>query len=254
MLQVLTNRRFVTNEIMDGPDVDQAAHLEALEGLRRINRVSGTADKLLRPILELTHRAQLHRISLLDIACGGGDVPISVAIGLQRRGVQVDLTLLDRSQTAVQTASAAAKQAGILCRGIQADALMDPESFSQSPVLSPRSLSADVVTNSLFLHHIREPEQAVALLRRMAELAGRMVVISDLVRSRMGLFGAWAGCRLLSRSKIVHHDGPASVQAAWTVQEITDFAARAGMNGARIQRTTPWRMLLVWQKPEASAA
>ncbi len=126
--------------------------------------------------------------------------------------------------------------------------------FSQSSVLSPQSFSADVVTNSLFLHHIREPEQVVALLRRMAEIAGRMVVISDLVRSRIGLFGAWAGCRLLSRSKIVHHDGPASVRAAWTLQEIADFAAQAGMTGARIHRAKPWRMLLVWEKPEASAA
>jgi len=242
MLHVLTNRRFVTDEIMDSPDVEEAAHLQALAGLRRINRFSGTADKVRRPIVEFARRENLKHISILDIACGGGDVPIQAAVGLQRSGVGVELKLLDRSRTAVQTAAAAARNAGIVCEGIEADVLDLPQ------------IKADVVTNSLFLHHLREPEQVVGLLRRMKEIAGRMVVISDLVRSRMGLIGAWAGCRMLSRSRIVHHDGPASVRAAWTMAEISEFARRAGMGGARIERCRPWRMLLVWEKPQGGAA
>jgi 2-polyprenyl-3-methyl-5-hydroxy-6-metoxy-1,4-benzoquinol methylase len=241
MLHALTNRRFVADEIMDSPDVEETAHLQALDGLRRINRVSRTAHHVLASILELAKRTRLDHISLLDIACGGGDVPIGVALGLQERGLHVDLILLDRSATAVQRASSAAASAGIACQGVEADVLNE---------LPP--LKADIVSNSLFLHHIREPEQVVDLLWRMRDMARQMVVISDLVRSRLAVAGAWAACRLLSRSRIVHHDGPASVRAAWTIPELTGMAARAGMTGARIVPCPPWRMRLVWERPHDS--
>jgi 2-polyprenyl-3-methyl-5-hydroxy-6-metoxy-1,4-benzoquinol methylase len=110
-------------------------------------------------------------------------------------------------------------------------------------------LTADVVTNSLFLHHVHQPEDVIGLLRNLCQMAKHMVVISDLRRSRFGLVAAWTACRALTRSHIVHHDGPASVRAAWTLNELQDFAAQAGMTGARIHRCPPWRMLLVWEKP-----
>ena len=63
----------------------------------------------------------------------------------------------------------------------------------------------------------------------MRTISRRMVVISDLRRCRLGWLTAWAGSRILSRSGIVHHDAPVSVRAAWTVQELCGFAARAQM-------------------------
>ena len=57
-------------------------------------------------------------------------------------------------------------------------------------------------------------------------MARRQVVISDLRRSRSGFVIAWIGTRLLSRSPVVHYDGPVSVRAAWTIRELAGFAAR----------------------------
>ena len=169
-----------------------------------------------RPIVEYALREKLNRLSMLDIACGGGDVPVSVALLTRQAGVEIDLTLLDRSPTALKLAAAAADRAGIGSRCVQAD-LMDQWNDSDF----------DIVTCSLFLHHVSEPAQVVALLNRMRTISRRMVIISDLRRCRMGLLTAWAGSRILSRSGIVHHDAPASVRAAWTMPELTGFAARA---------------------------
>src|SRR5438093_515405 len=72
----------------------------------------------------------------------------------------------------------------------------------------------DAVVSSLFLHHLTE-EQAIELLRRMGT-AGQMVLVNDLVRSRTGYLLAWMGTRLLSRSEVVHFDGPRSVEGAFT--------------------------------------
>jgi hypothetical protein len=155
------------------------------------------------------------------------------------RGVRVELTLMDRSETAVRTAMEAARAAGIVSRGIVGDIM------SSSSILD--AAGVDVVTNSLFLHHLSSAEQVSGVLGRMDQMAGRLVVISDLRRSRAGWLAAWAGCRMLSRSRIVHRDGPASVRAAWTMGEIRGFARSAGIGSARIVRCYPMRMLITWQ-------
>jgi len=65
-------RRVVTAEIMDSPDVEPVAHGEALDGLKRINDVSRTADRMLQPILEMARREGLNHLSLLTWRAGEG--------------------------------------------------------------------------------------------------------------------------------------------------------------------------------------
>jgi 2-polyprenyl-3-methyl-5-hydroxy-6-metoxy-1,4-benzoquinol methylase len=232
--------RYVTPEIMDSPTIDAFAHRQALAGLRRINRVCGAAGPILRSVRDLAARSGLTRLTLLDVACGGGDVPIQIALAGERIGLEIDLTFLDRSFTALQQAAQNAARAGLPTRTIQADSLDDIP-----------TASFDVLTNGLFLHHQAQADDVVALLAQMRRVAARQVVISDLRRCRRGLLGAWLGCRLLSRSPIVHHDGPASVRAAWTIAELKDLANRAEMSGAIIRRCPYWRMLLEWSNPQA---
>jgi 2-polyprenyl-3-methyl-5-hydroxy-6-metoxy-1,4-benzoquinol methylase len=239
MISLLTNHRSVTPEIMDRPDIAEAAHLGALEGLRRINEASKAADRIFQPIAAMARRNHLNKLSMLDIACGGGDVPIAVATLAKSAGIDVHLTLLDRSSTALARASEAAQRAQIPSRAIQAD------------ISQPwPDITADVVTCSLFLHHLEQPAQVVDFLAKARRIAHRQIVISDLRRSRTGYFLAWIGGRVLSRSKIVHHDGPVSVRAAWTLAEISQFATQAQLTGATIERSFPWRMLLTWQPEE----
>jgi 2-polyprenyl-3-methyl-5-hydroxy-6-metoxy-1,4-benzoquinol methylase len=232
-----TNHRAMTPEIMDLPGVDPVAHREALAGLERINRASRTVQGMLKPIVDLARRNNIDRLSLLDVACGGGDVPIGVVLEARQFGINIDLTLLDRSPTALQQSGETAKKSGISCNVMQADVLSE----------LPKS-SFDVVTNSLFLHHLPDAAAVIELLRGMSELARKMVVVSDLRRCRMGYAAAWIGCRVLSRSPIVHHDGPVSVRAAWTAAELSEFAARAGMIKAEVKCCWPWRMRLIWKK------
>ncbi len=111
--------------------------------------------------------------------------------------------------------------------------------FSVLDVLNdPIPEGYDVVTCSLFLHHLDEAG-AVALLSKMANAAGRLVLVNDLVRGRIGYVLAWVGCHLLSRSPIVRHDGPVSVAGAYTIPEVS---AAGGAGWAR------------WCEPVASLA
>jgi 2-polyprenyl-3-methyl-5-hydroxy-6-metoxy-1,4-benzoquinol methylase len=161
----------------------------------------------------------------------------------RRAGIEIDLTLLDRSATALRYAAAKADRAGINHQCIESDC-----------VTQRHALRFDVVTNSLFLHHLPDPETVIGFLRHMRETAKRMAVVNDLRRCRDGWIGAWIGSRILSRSGIVHHDAPASARAAWTREELAGFAAEAHLNGAKIERRWPWRMLLIWEAREAGGA
>ena len=111
----------------------------------------------------------------------------------------------------------------------------------------PLSTDYDVLTSSLFLHHLDE-KQAMALLGRMAAAARRAVFVCDLQRSWLGYGLAWFGCRLLTRSPIVHVDGPRSVEAAFAAEEISSLAVRSGLDGAVITHHWPQRWLLAWRK------
>ena len=79
-------------------------------------------------------------------------------------------------------------------------------------------------------------------------MARRAVLVSDLSRSRAGHFFAWAGCRLLSRSRVFHVDGTRSVKAAFTPEEARGLAAHAGLDGARVTTHWPQRWLMNWTR------
>ena len=90
----------MTPEMMDEPGLDAAAHEKALAGLRRLNAAARAATGLARPIWEIARKRKLAAVSILDVACGGGDVPAAVAAALRSADVKAELTLTDRSQKA----------------------------------------------------------------------------------------------------------------------------------------------------------
>ena len=226
-------------ELMDAPDLAPPEHLEALRGLERINQASSSVRCTLKPIVDLAKARGLSHLHLLDVACGGGEVPIGVAAAARRAGIAIDLTLVDQSHTALAAVQQRAVDAKIVARTQSSSA------FEQELPL------ADVVTCSLFLHHLDRPD-VVRLLGRLAGATRYLLVVTDLRRSRLGWVIAWIGCRVLSRSPIVHFDGPVSVRAAWTPAELVAMAREAGLSSARVIRLWPWRMQLIWKKEDAA--
>ena len=76
-----------------------------------------------------------------------------------------------------------------------------------------------------------------------------MVLVNDLIRGWPGYLLAKVGGQLLTRSPVVHTDGPLSVQAAFTRAELKTLAEQAGLHGATVSWRWPWRMLLTWRRP-----
>lgn len=234
----LPGRRIVEPEIMDQPGLAPERHHQALRGLERVNRLSRTAGVLWNHIASLARRAPSHQIRVLDLACGGGDVAITIAERARRDGLNLVVHGRDRSPTAIEHARQRAAGIGNL-----------PVEFFVGDALSDAvGESYEVVMCTLFLHHLSD-DDGLRLMQKMAEAARCMVLIDDLCRTRWGYVLAWVGCRVLSRSNVVHTDGPMSVQAAYRVEEIRRLATRAGMEDAVITRHWPQRFLLAWTKP-----
>jgi 2-polyprenyl-3-methyl-5-hydroxy-6-metoxy-1,4-benzoquinol methylase len=224
-------------ELMDGPDLPADEHALALRGLARINSISRVAAVYWREIRGLAYLHRARALRVLDVASGGGDVAIALAWRAICSGFDVRVEGCDVSPQANQIAAARAQKRGVVVEFFTLNAIQDefPSGF-------------DVLTSSLFLHHLAENE-VVAVLGKMAKAAGTRVLIDDLLRGPIEYAMAWAGCRLLTRSPIVHHDGPASVRAGFTIPEMRELAAQAGLVGITLKRHWPGRFLLSWSRP-----
>jgi SAM-dependent methyltransferase len=217
-------------ELMDDPGLDPAEHRRALAALARINRVTDSAG-VLWPAIRNLARELGRTVRVLDVATGSGDVPTRLLAKAKHAGVPLEVAGCDISPTAIAEAE---RQGGV--RFFVHDALRDP-----------LPLGFDVVTCSLFLHHLGE-DDAVALLANMSNAARHLVLVNDLARSRFNYCAVWVACRLLTRSCVVRFDGAASVRSAFTPREALALAERAGLRGATVRAKFPCRYLLSWER------
>jgi 2-polyprenyl-3-methyl-5-hydroxy-6-metoxy-1,4-benzoquinol methylase len=230
------SRRVRRAELMDDPRLDPADHRRALAGLARINRVSRPAAGLWRPIERLA-REQSRTLRVLDVATGSGDTPLGLWKRAARSGLRMEVVGCDISPTAVAAARERAKE------------LAAPVTFFEHDVLkADLPTGFDVVTCSLFLHHLDEPD-AILLLQRMDRAARRLALVSDLDRSRMNYVLVWLASYFVGRTRVVRHDGPTSLRAAFTRAEALALADRAGLKGVTASSQFPARFLLPWGKP-----
>ena len=231
--------RVLVGELMDDPALDPAEHAHALRGLARLNALS-RAPAVLYPILR-REAARLDRpLTIVDIAAGSADVPVALLKRANRDGVRFDITACDISPVALEHARDRASVANTRLTTKQLD------------ILNQDAPQADVLTCSLFLHHLSD-DQVRLVLGKMAMAAGRMVLISDLRRGMWGTALAAVIPRLVTRSHVVHVDGLRSARAALSVGEARAMTRGiADGRGWSIGRAFPARMLMRWSPDPSS--
>ena len=224
-------------ELMDDPNLDRQLHYQALQGLARVNWISGTVATLWSRIRHLAAARPQSTLHVLDVACGGGDTAIRLWQRAQRSGLPIRISGVDISRIAIDYATARAQAAQADIQFLRIDVIRDslPDGI-------------DIVYSSLFLHHL-DAKDLIAVLSQMRESSARMILAIDLVRCPLGYALAWWGVRLLTRSGICHVDGPLSVRAAFTLTEMSDLVEQAGLEGSKLTRHWPERYLLTWIRP-----
>ncbi|HBE69252.1 MAG TPA: nucleotide-binding protein [Planctomycetaceae bacterium] len=224
--------RQLVPELMDDPELDPLEHQAALNGLKRLNAWTGNpqlAWKLLRDNSAGVPENQ--QLSILDVATGSADLPIALSRFGAGAGVDLTISASDVSPTALEVARRQAQDQGADIKLIEHDVV-------QQDIAG----KFDFVMCSQFLHHLTEAE-VINVLRRMRSAARRRVIVIDLLRSWANYYQVWLATRLLSRSPIVHFDGPQSIRAAFTLPEFERLAIEAGFRDYKLSFRWPCRFV-----------
>jgi hypothetical protein len=217
-------------EILDSDACSPADVQETLQDIGRVNRWFGGVATTQKMVERVARACEAKHFSLLEVAAGSGELPEIVRQKLARRGIKLDVTLLDRARSHLPVDD-----------GVVADALAMP--FGDD--------SFDMVSCNLFAHHL-QPEQLVQFVREGLRVCRRALLINDLIRHPVHLAFAYAGYPIM-RSRVAWLDGLTSVRRAYVPDEMqTMLASVLPQTAAQVEisRNYLFRMgVIVWKKP-----
>ena len=223
--------------MMDRPGADRRILEEDLRNLRIINRYFGGLSALRNAVLPLgLKKNQSEAVTILDLATGSGDQPVSLAKAFRRAGRQDRITAVDRNEVMLQVA-----------RGYAGS--MEEIQFEQRNILDLpyESGSFDIATCSLAIHHFSR-EDGIKLLREMNRVSRIGFVLNDLSRSLMGAATAWLYTRVTTRNPMTRYDSVLSVLRAYRKDELAAMSTEAGVNPVRIFHAPLFRLVAVKEK------
>jgi ubiquinone/menaquinone biosynthesis C-methylase UbiE len=220
-------QRVNSQEILDSEACPRGEVETSLRDLCRINRWFGGVSTTRSLIERAASVSGKKHLSVLEVAAGLGEVPRAAGEQLKSKGITLDITDLDRVGTHLQRDH----------RALVADALALP--FGDG--------SFDVVSCSLFIHHL-QPEEVAQFAREALRVSRTAFLINDLIRHPLHLALVYAGFPLM-RSYVSRVDGVASVRRAYTTKEMRDILSNNSQNAPiEISRHFLFRMgVIVWK-------
>jgi len=217
---------------MDDDAVDYETLRACLVDLAKVNRWT-LAYRPTLAFLNGQHRRGLwpkdRPLRLLDAGSGYGDLIRTIDQWAARRGLAIDLTGIDLSPWS-ERAAAEATPPGRPITWVTGDVFDDAR-------------PADVITSSLFTHHLPDA-MIVRFLRSMEARAGIGWFINDLHRHPL----PYGGFTLLSKAMgwhpFVQHDGPISIARAFTAADWRQLIAQAELSpeAVRVAWRFPFRL------------
>jgi 2-polyprenyl-3-methyl-5-hydroxy-6-metoxy-1,4-benzoquinol methylase len=230
----LRSRDTVVQELMDDAGCDASALHRTYARFAAVNRlVSGwhrTYRTQIRPLLSADRPT-----TLLDIGFGGGDLPRALRRWAVRDGLDLTVDAIDPDPRAVAFVSARPATPGVRFRQ------------AGSAELAEAGERYDLVTSNHLLHHL-DAAGLQQLLADSERLARRLVLHSDLCRSRAAYL-AWAAASWpTARDSFLFTDGLLSIRRSYRPAEL----AAAAPPGWRVRAQAPFRLLLTRSDPEGS--
>jgi len=224
-------------EILDSDACSPADVEISMRDLGRVNRWFGGVATTRKMVERVAHASGMNRLSLLEVAAGSGEVPELVRQKLARRGITLDVTLLDRARSHLSTGN----------HSVVGDALRMPF----------RDGAFDLVSCNLFAHHL-DTQQLARFVREALRVCRRAVLINDLVRHPVHLALVYVSYPIM-RSRVAWLDGVTSVRRAYVPEEIRSMIASAfsSTEEARVEisRNYLFRMgVIVWKGSETCSA
>ncbi len=200
-------------ELLESGSLTREEIAANLRDLARLNRLPGGSGASIAAVMRLLPGATG---TVLDVGTGAADIPRA----LVRRHPSVVVTAADHDPAIAALAERWSRpMPGV--RVVAADALALPMAAG----------AFDVAHASLLVHHL-DPTEVVMLLRELHRVSRRGVVVNDLRRGWMPYVATLASTYAFARSPVTRHDGPLSLRRSYTLDELDDLAADAGLRPA----------------------
>lgn len=220
--------------MMDRPDADPQVLKEDLKNLRTINRLFGGLRAMRGEMLRFMNgRAHGDEITVLDLATGSADQPVSMVRLARSLGKKIRIVAIDQNPRILENAKE--QTAGYEEISLERRSLL---------TLKYPDKSFHVVTCSLALHHFSD-EEAIEILKSMHRISRLGWIVNDLNRSWSGVAAAWMWSRLTTRNPMTRNDSYISVLRGFTEQEMKMMANAAGVRKFHIMRKPLFRLVLV---------
>ncbi|HEY0058712.1 MAG TPA: methyltransferase domain-containing protein [Flavisolibacter sp.] len=231
----MLHQRSYEKELLDGDNLSFAEIRQNMEELDVINnRLGGhriTIKGLQAFVLQMPEDEPLE---VVEIGCGGGDNLRVIKQWGAAVKQPVQLTGVDINEDCITYACSRSENAGI--QFIHSD--------YRTAVLARKP---HIIFSSLFCHHFTNPE-IVSMLKWMHHNAKAGFFINDLHRHLLPLFSIRILTTLFSKSRLVKHDAPLSVQRGFTRKELSGLMTEAGLAPYTITWGWAFRWLLIYQK------
>ncbi len=200
---------------------------DCLKQLDRVGRFLGGDKTTMKAFDKLKVRPK----SILDVGCGGG----SFTARLAQKYPDAKVVGLEISEQAIAFAK----------RGEQPSNL--EFCLSDRPEFNYPDNSFDVVTASLVCHHLSDRE-LVDFLQRANKVARQAVIINDLHRHPIALFGFALLSPLFFYNRLVMQDGLLSIRKGFTRSDWTYLLKEAGISNFSITWHWPFRWIVRIEK------
>ncbi len=232
----LRERNDSVEELLDAPEVDERLLAGGLRDLSRFGALLGWTCLAVRDVARVVAGQGLRVFSVLDVGTGAANVPIALARWARKQQREVAITASDINEQMLAVARAN-------CASFPEIRLERQNALA----LTYADQSFDLVLCQGVLHHFC-PDEAETLLRELARVARRAVIVIDLQRNLPLYLGAWLFMHALVRNPITRQDGLASIRRAYTPEEVRALAHQVGLRTATLHTALRFRQALIWQR------
>jgi 2-polyprenyl-3-methyl-5-hydroxy-6-metoxy-1,4-benzoquinol methylase len=227
------NKRLNKKEFLDDTDIPFEDIRQNMIELEVINKHLGGHQCTLKGIKNLINHKINKTYHIVELGSGGGDNLKVIQNWASAKKKSVQLTGIDLNSECIKYARQVRGQEKVsFIHSDYKDVVFDTK--------------PDIIFSSLFCHHFSD-EDLISQLKWMCDNAAIGFFINDLHRHPLAYYSIKLMTTIFSKSYLVKHDAPISVQRAFQKKDWQQLMQKAGLDNFYLEWVWAFRWLIVYR-------